>query len=311
MVITLKVMIMRKVLLFSIWIAATAFFTACEAIDPLSSEQYRKEIYIIGSYKDVLQSDLPYGENEETFVSIAVSGSQRIDRDVTVTLRHNDEIIRRYNDKYMLDAPVKYQQLDPARIRIPSWSATIKAGEIYAHLPFTVNSSGLHCDSLYAISFEIESVSEYMKSENDTSLILTLKLTNDYSGSYQLEASKSSLTENDNGEWVEVGLPVPVSIQRSLTAISESEVRFFHEKQKETYNDYVHSWDPGGDYFRAIDNYCIVFERIGESNNFTVKPWGSMTILDGEATFDKGSFSFWYDYEMGAIRYRMKGVFRK
>jgi hypothetical protein len=305
-------MIMRKIQIFATLVLTTSiFFTACEDIDPLATEQYQKEIYIVGSYKDVLQFDVPYGENEEAYVSIAVSGSQRIDRDATVKLRHNDEIISWYNNKYMLDAPVKYQRLDPDRINIPSWTTTIKAGEIYAHLPFAVNSIGLHCDSLYAISFEIESVSDYMKSENDTSLILTLKLTNDYSGTYQMEATKSSLTENENGEWMEIGLPVPVSIQRTLTAVSADIVRFFHEKQKETYNDYVHSWDPGGDYFRAIDNYCVTFERIGETNNFSVKPWGSMNILDGEATNNDSSFTFWYDYMMGNNRYRMKGTFRK
>lgn len=303
---------MRKFQLYIILsLAASVLFTACEAIDPLATEQYQKEIYIIGSYKDVLESDLPYGENEETYVSIAVSGSQRIDRDVNVRLRHNDEIIDWYNNKYMLDAPVKYQRLDPELIDIPSWTTTIKSGEIYAHLPFTVNSAGLHCDSLYAISFEIESVSDYIKSEKDTSLILTLNLTNDYSGTYQLEATKSNLTEDENGKWKEAGLPVPVSIQRTLTAVSANKVRFFHEKQRETYNDYVHSWDPGGDYFRAIDNYCVTFERTGETNNFTVEPWGSMDILDGEATFNSNGFTFWYDYMQGNTRFRMKGAMKK
>ena len=303
---------MRKFQLYGILLlAALLLFTACEAIDPLATEQYQKEIYIIGSYKDVLESDLPYGENEESYVSIAVSGSQRIDHDVTVKLRHNDEIIEWYNDKYMLDAPVKYQRLNPELINIPSWTTTIKSGEIYAHLPFTVNSTGLHCDSLYAISFEIESVSEYMKSEEDTSLILTLKLTNNYSGTYQQEATRSSLSEDENGEWKEVGLPVPVSIQRNLTAVSADKVRFFHEKQKETYNDYVHSWDPGGDYFRAINNFCVTFERIGDTNNFTVKPWGSMNILDGEATYGEKGFTFWYDYMQGNNRLRMKGTFTR
>lgn len=305
-------MIMRKIQIFSILaIAVSILFTACEAIDPLANEQYQKEVYIIGAYKDVLASDLPFGTNEETYVSIAVSGSQRIDNDVIVKLRHNDEIISWYNSKYMLDAPVKYQRLNPELINIPSWTTTIKAGEIYAHLPFTVNSTGLHCDSLYAISFEIESVSDYMKSENDTALILTLNLTNNFSGKYQLEATRSNLTEGENGEWIEVGLPVPVNIQRTLTAVSTNTVRFFHEKQRENYNDYVHSWDPGGDYFRAIDGYCVTFERIGESENFSVKPWGSMNIIDGEATFKNNSFTFYYDYEMNNTRFRMKGVFSK
>lgn len=303
---------MRKFQLYLIFLmVVSTIFTACEVIDPLASEQYRKEVYIVGAYDNVFTVDLPYGDNEDTYISVAVSGSQRIDRDVNVTFRQNDEIIEWYNNRFMLDMPVKYQRLETGLINIPSWSTTIKAGDIYARLPFTVNSTGLHCDSLYAVSFEIESVSDYMKSEDDASLILTLKLVNDYSGAFQLEATKITLVEDENGEWNEMGLPVPVSIQRTLTAVSENTVRFFHDKERETYSEYTNSYDPGGDYFRAIDNFCVVFERVGETNNFSVHPWESMSILDGEATFGEKGFTFWYDYMQGNTRYRMKGTFTK
>lgn len=303
---------MRKIQLYVLFLmVVSTLFTACEVIDPLVSEQYRKEIYIVGAYDNVFAVDLPYGDNEDTYISVAVSGSQRIDRDVNVTFRQNDEIIEWYNNRFMLDMPVKYQLLGTELVNVPSWSTTIKAGDIYARLPFTVNSTGLHCDSLYAVSFEIESVSDYMKSEDDASLILTLKLVNDYSGAFQLEATKSTLVEDENGEWNEVGLPLPASIQRTLTAVSENTVRFFHDKERETYSEYTNSYDPGGDYFRAIDNFCVVFERVGETNNFSVHPWKSMSILDGEATFGEKGFTFWYDYMQGNTRYRMKGTFTK
>lgn len=296
-------------MLFSMLMAIT--FSACEAVDPMASEQYRKEIYIVGSYNNVLSFDLPYGENQEAFISLAVSGSLKTERDVNITLAHYDGIISWYNNKYMLDAPVKYQRLPSESIQIPSWTTTIKAGDIYAHLPFTVNSTGLHCDSLYAIPFAIESVSDYMKSEQDTTLILTLNLTNEFSGAYQMEATKSALTEDENGQWSEVGLPIPVSIQRTLTAVSADTVRFFHEKEKETLSEYSNSWNPGEDYFNAINNYCIQFGKVAGTNTFTVEPWGVMDIKDGEATFSNNTFTFWYDYMQGTIRYRMKGTFRK
>ncbi len=303
---------MRKFPIYLIClIVASTWFTACDVVDPLASEQYQKEVYIVRAFDNVFAVDLPYGENEDTYISVAVSGSQRIDKDVKVMFKQNDEMVDWYNNRFMLDMPVKYQLLDPELVNVPSWSTTIKADELYARLPFSINSVGLHCDSLYAITFEIESVSEYTKSKEDASLILTLNLVNEYSGAFQLEATKSTLTEGENGEWIELGLPLPVSIQRNLTAISDNAVRFFHERERETYNEYTNSYDPGGDYFRAIDNFCVVFEREGETNTFTVKPWKSMSVLDGEATFGEKGFTFWYDFMQGNTRHRMKGAFTK
>ena len=289
-------------------------FTACSVVDPMSSEQYQKDIYIVGANERVSSFNVPYGSGQEAFVSISASGTQKVDIDVDVTLKRNDDIIDWYNGKYMLDAPVKYRQLDPALVDIPSWSATLKAGEIYTRFPFTINTAGLHCDSLYAIGFAIESVSDYRMSESGKELIFTLKLTNRFSGNYHLDAAKIALKEetlpDGSTEWVEQGMAIPVSIPRALTAVSENTVRFFHEKTKETLAEYSNSWDPGKDYFDAIKNFCVRFVQ-AEGNKFTVRPWADFEILNGEAEYEDNMFTFRYDYLEGANRYRMKGIFRR
>jgi hypothetical protein len=288
---------------------------ACSVVDPLADEQYQKDIYIVGAYNKVATFDLPYGKAQDAFVSIAVSGTLNIDHDVNVTLAGNNSIIDWYNGRYMLDAPVKYQQLDNATVVIPSWKTTIHAGDTYARLPFTVNSTGLHCDSLYAIGLAIESVSDYRKSTEDTALVLTFKLINDFSGNYRMEATKTKLREDTldgkDVQWVEEGMAIPVSIQRNLTAVSADTVRFFHEKTKETLAEYSNSWDPGADYFKAINDYCITFGKMEGSNRFTVEPYAAFPVIEGEATFDNGTFNFSYDYTEGSTRYRMKGSFKK
>jgi hypothetical protein len=305
---------MKKNTLFIVSLLTTILFTACSVVDPMESEQYQKDIYIIGANERISSFSVPYGSGQEAFVSISASGTQKVDRDVDVTLKRNDDIINWYNNKYMLDAPVKYRQLDQAMVNVPSWITTLKAGELYTHLSFSVNTTGLHCDSLYAIGFAIESVSDYQMSESGTELIFTLKLANAYSGNYHLDATKTMLKEealDDGGtEWVEQGLPVPVSVQRTLTATSENTVRFFHEKTKETLAEYSNSWDPGKDYFDAIKNSCIQFVRT-TGNTFTVEPWGDMRIVDGAAEYENNIVTFWYDYMEGSNRYRMSGTFRK
>jgi hypothetical protein len=288
-------------------------FSACELVDPLASEQYRKDIYIIGAYERVSYFNLPYGNEQEAFVSVSASGTQKVDQDVEITLRQDNDIIDWYNGKYMLDATVKYRQLDPALVNILSWKTTLRAGELYTHLPFTVNTTGLHCDSLYAIGIAIDAVSAYRIADSGTELIFTLKLINDYSGNYQMDASKVTLKEeileDGSSQWVEQGLALPVSIQRTLTATSHDAVRFFHEKQKETLAEYSSSYTPDKDYFDAIEKYCIQFVK-ADGNKFTVESWGSMSIVDGEAEYNAPNFTFRYDYMEGSTRYRMSGSFR-
>lgn len=293
---------------------AAALYTACSVVDPMADEQYQKDIYIVGANDKVLSFNVPYGNAQEAFVSISASGSQKVDKDVNVSLKPNNEIISWYNGKYMLDTPVKYKQVDTDLINVSSWTVTLEAGEVYTRLPFTINTSNLHCDSLHAIGFAIESVSDYDISQTGKELIFTLKLTNPYSGNYHLDASKTLLKEEAQPDgstlWVEQGMPLPVSIQRTLTAVSENTVRFFHEKNKETLAEYSNSWNPEKDYFDAISNLCLQFVKT-DGNNFDVLSWENFAVVNGTATFADDSFTFQYDYDEGNNRYRMKGVFRK
>lgn len=324
-------MIMKKNKIYIIFSLLSILINiACDRIDPLASEQYQKNIYIIGANNRVASFEVPYGKDQPAFISISASGSLTVDQDVSVILKSNDALIDWYNKKYMLDKPVKYQRLNLDLVKVPSWTTTLQAGKIYTKFPFTITTEGLHCDSLYAVTFSIDSVSKYQKADSGTELIFTLKLTNAYSGDYQMNASKIMLIKktlsDGTSEWEEQGLAIPVVIQRTLTAVSADTIRFFHEKTKETLAEYQNTWNPGKEYFDAIDKYCIMFCRIKDSNKFTVKPWGSMGILDGEAEFLEGDalegisseteqiekmFTFWYDYMDGSTRYRIKGTFKK
>ena len=302
-------------------------YSGCEVSDPMGSEQYQKDIYIIGANEKVKVFDLPYGDKQETFISLSVSGTHKIDRDVTMKLGEKNELIEWYNNKFLLDDSVKYRRLNSDLFTMPSWEVTLKAGEIHTNFPFTINSSSLHCDSLYAITFAIESASDYQISESGNELIFTLKLTNPFSGEYNMDAKKfevlQELQPDGTTQWVEQGTGSTVNVMRILTACSAKEVRFFHEATKQKLSEYSDSWDPNKDYFNAIENSCIKFVQNGNSNTFSVATWDAMDIVDGEAEFkqekiigkEKNSvvytFSFWYDYMDGSTRKRMKGTFKR
>lgn len=68
-------------------------YSACEVSDPMASEQYKKMIYMVGANSKVSTFELPYGDAQNAFVSLAASGSKKTDKDVKITLKSNDELI--------------------------------------------------------------------------------------------------------------------------------------------------------------------------------------------------------------------------
>jgi hypothetical protein len=304
---------MTKKLSLMLLLAAGAL--SCEDRNPIEEEQYFKQLYIVGSHHTqiVTKFDIQYSAAPQSaYISVAVGGSLSVDRDVSVTLAHDDGAIEWYNSKYMWNQPARYQALDASRYSIPSMTATIKAGNTYARLPFTVNTGGLHCDSLYALAFEIASASDYTIAPVDTMLILNFNLLNSYSGSYQLSAVKYTLEDTAaapaTGEWKET-LPIALNAPRALTAASEHTVRFFNEAKAETREGY----ESNEAYFAAIDSACVTFTLL-EGNLFAVGAWKplALNIADaGRCTYASGAFTFWYDYIDKQARYRIRGTLRK
>lgn len=293
----------KKIYLF---ILAALLFSGCEQINPLEDEQYIKQFYIVGANSIVSSFNVPYkAGTSDAYISIASGGSLNIDKDVTVTVKHDDQAIDWYNNKYMIDAPVRYQILDPSHYEIPSMAVTVKNSEIYGRLPFTVSTQGLHCDSLYAITFAIDAVSEHTKRQAYTVLILNLNLVNDYSGVYQMSINRSVMTLT-NGEWVK-GVATTLSATRTLKAVNPTTVRFFNEARAEVRSGYASH----ADYFDAIKKYCVNFTQASDGG-FTISPWDGLQILDaGNCTYKDGVFTYWYDYMDGTIRYRIEGTLEK
>lgn len=277
---------------------AAMLLASCEQENPLESEQYIKQVYIVGAYDIVQKFDVPYGdEPQSTYIAVATGGSLNIDKSVDVTLTHNDGTIDWYNNKYMIDAPVEYRKLESEYCTFPSMTATIKAGEVYSRLPFSIKSSGLHCDSLYALTFKIESVSNFVKHPKDTVLIMNLNFVNEFSGSYQLTATKYTLDSGGNEL-----MPTSMNLTRTLKAVDKDRVRFFNEATAEAVTTLTR-----GNYFKAIDDNCVMFSRQADGS-FTVSSWKNLPVSNGTVTYNNNEFDFSYDYTTGGKNYRIKGV---
>lgn len=279
-------------------------FASCSKESPLDGEQYFKQVYIVGAYEVVQKFDVAYSdEAQEAYVAVATGGSQNVDKNVKVVLTHNDAAIDWYNNKYMIDAPLEYQKLEDEFCSFPSMSTTIKAGDVYSRLPFTVKTSELDCDKLYALTFKIESVSDYVKHPKDTVLIMNINLTNDFSGTYQMVAIRYTLTDND-----EELTPSSVNMQRMLKAVNKDQVRFFNVTQNSDLSATGNITNE--EYFNSIDNNCVTFTRQSDGT-FNVSSWKNLPVSNGSVTFEDDTFTFCYDYESGGKRYRLRGTMTK
>lgn len=257
-----------------------AAFASCDYESPLDREQYKKTLYMIGAKNNIITKELAYSsEPQETAVSVGLSGSLFPDFDVNVDLESHDQILNWYNSKYkFLATDIKYQILNQDLFQVPSMSTVIKAGEAYGRVPFTVKTEGLHCDSLYALTFRIKQSSHFEKNLTDSALIVTFKLVNKYSGNYDMKVIVNELSKTGDITGTKT-----INIMRTLTACSEHEVRFYNEQQPETYAN--------------IAPYAITLKVNPADNSVGVEPWDKFAITEvGACKYDPVNKIFTLDY---------------
>lgn len=271
--------------------------------DPLDQEQYIKQVYIVSANKSNNEGlstiKLAYSksadEEQVTNISVAASGSQGIDRNIAVSLvEAGNENITRYNALYRYSGDIKYQKLNPSFYRIPEKTVQIKSGEIYATMPLYVKTASLHCDSLYAVTVKIASVSEpdYISiRKTDTVLMVSFAMTNDYSGVTQVQGKYYKLVSGPLDT-------ISVGLSRTLNAVNYNTVRFYHLATVEGVNNAAASG---------------VKVTVGDDNSLTIMPWGNLAITSGGGTYNPNSRSFdvWYNYKESGVSYQFKGTFKR
>ena len=120
--------IMNKLAATAICVAFAGTFISCEQ-EFYKDEQYRKEIFIVSGENNIFSQEFTFDENAQGLLSIYVGGTTPIDKDVTVTLEYNMDLLSKYNrlmhdndyDNYALMLPED-------RYSVNSMSITLKAG---------------------------------------------------------------------------------------------------------------------------------------------------------------------------------------
>ena len=157
--------------------------TGCNNDFIYEEEQYKNLVYILSGADNIFGASYTLNEAEPVrFVSIGCGGSNTNEKDITITLEPNPELLDKYN--YLnYDFEHQYAKMLPAdRYTISSYSVTLPANSDYhyARIPVKVRALGLSPDSIYFIPLKIKSVSHYEVNESKQDVLFRVAIENDY-----------------------------------------------------------------------------------------------------------------------------------
>lgn len=282
---------MKNIKKIAFYTAALLLFASCGMDNPIDSEQYFKQIYLVGAYNTLQEKEVAYqDEPTELFVSVGVSGSLRTGEDISATLGLAHQVnIDNYNYKNVTgEDAVQYVALSSDAYSLSAWNCTVKAGEQYVRVPITIESDKINCDERMVIPLKITDADVAIAS--DTVLLVSLKMVNDYSGACSM--SGKSVQYDNSGNLIPENTS-SVSTPRTLTAVNKNTVRLFHKAMPEKNSN--------------ISKYAFTL-TVNPDNTVAVDTWDELAITAGGGTYDPAekTFAIWYDYMENGKKYKME-----
>lgn len=282
---------MKKIIIFSLSLAA--FSVGCDEVDSsMSKDLYPQKVYIVGARDQLINRDVDLGKSTDTIsVSVAVSGSRPLSKDVTVEFSENIDEIALYNERNVSGEKVQYQMLDSAIYSYPLDELTIKAGQEYNTYPIYINPTTLQCDSLYMLPLRLTSISDYELADNDTTVLVKLNLTNEYAGLYYVDGLLRNTTDQNDSLFYKMA--------RNLVATDDGyTVRMYH------YNNETEDYRPTHTFKMSINE---------EDNTLSFTTWDEFVIHEGGGMYYPSMkvYDFWYEYDNNGTRWRAEGLLYK
>ena len=282
---------MKKIILFSLSLAA--FSVGCDEVEsPMSEDLYPQKVYIVGARDQLINRDVDLGKSTDTIsVSVAVSGSRPLSKDVTVEFSENIDEIDLYNERNVSGEAVQYQMLNDTIYSYPLDELTIKAGQVYNTYPIYINPTTLHCDSLYMLPLRLTSKSDYEFADNDTTVLVKLNLTNEYAGLYYVDGLLRNTTDQNDSLFYKMA--------RNLVATDDGNtVRMYH------FNNETEDYRPTHTFKMSINEV---------DNTLSFTTWDEFVIYEGGGMYYPSMkvYDFWYEYDNNGTRWRAEGLLYK
>lgn len=154
--------------------------------DELPDEQFEKQVLF--ARNGIIEKKLEITETEtiESNISVSVSGTSILKKQISFTIAEFADTLEFLNQALFFDKTEDYYSLFPDTVyAFKSYDGTIKKGQEYTTVPFTVNWKKLNMYEKYLLPLKITSVSDYkIATGNVSSILVKFKPFNNYSGSY-------------------------------------------------------------------------------------------------------------------------------
>lgn len=95
-----------KKILFVLFVAVVTL-TSCDYDWPLDNDQYPQKVYIVGAHEKILYKSLDLSYDKDTVtMSLGVSGSLSLSKDVMTTICQDSAAVMKYNDREWLKVDI-------------------------------------------------------------------------------------------------------------------------------------------------------------------------------------------------------------
>ena len=243
--------------------------TSCDENEQFRGELYKKVIYLLSTDDYTFETEHALGETTTGYVTVYVSGTEHITKDVTVTLERDPDALFDYNYMYYDIDETRYaHELDPAKYTIASYQTVLRADaeDNYSMLPIQIKPDGLSPDSIYFIPLRIKSVSDYEVNAKKQRVLYRVLLKNQYAT--MATTTYYQVTGTETREMGEESAASGISVTRIFAPLSKNQVRCFAG---------THTYNPSNVSKSEIDTYAMTL-TINDDKSITITPYADLEV---------------------------------
>jgi hypothetical protein len=162
---------------------AGAVMCSCNRDELFEREQYKNVFALLSDDEFNIfaeEHDLKLSESQG-FVSAACGGSLPIEKDISITVVEDEELLLKYNrGNFDVDESKYAQWLPREKYDIANYSITIPAGKRVGLMPIKIRSHGLSPDSTYFIPLRVDKFTAYELNPAKSNILYRVFLKNYY-----------------------------------------------------------------------------------------------------------------------------------
>lgn len=217
---------MKKILLGAL--ASLALLASCE--NQLPEEMFVKKVLINQNGFRTYEFDYTERSQTDTTISVAVSGTSELTKDIRVSLAVNSDTLAGYNwERFRNEESLYFKLLPDDCYDFNGEDIIIKAGDEYTDVPITFYLDRISKDESYVLPISVVSVSDYQIGEPQYSTVLiNVVLSNEHSGAYTLSGTLREVAPN---------ITFDVKMTRTMRAENKNTISFFAGNVSETNPD--------------------------------------------------------------------------